>query len=78
MPVLHRELMDAFPDAKVVLSVRNPQTWYKSVHDSIYNFHLMRKDPAVRITGNLLGYGKNFQCVDEISCHRTKVRFYNM
>jgi hypothetical protein len=32
-----RELMKAFPNAKVILTVRdNPEGWYKSVKESIY------------------------------------------
>ena len=30
------ELMEAFPNAKVVLSTRNPQSWAKSVRDTIF------------------------------------------
>ena len=65
--------MDAFPDAKVVLSVRSPQTWYKSVHESIYKFHVLREDPAVQIFGYLIGKKKNMECVDDISVHPPKV-----
>ena len=28
--------MVAFPDAKVILTVRDPETWYESVKNSIY------------------------------------------
>ena len=66
--------MDAFPDAKVVLSVRSPQTWYTSVHESIYNFHLLNHDPAVPIMGTLLGVRRNMECADAISCHPPPVR----
>jgi hypothetical protein len=31
-----RELADHYPDAKVLLSVRDPDRWYDSVHDTIY------------------------------------------
>jgi hypothetical protein len=34
--VFWRELMDAYPDAKVLLSVRDPDKWYESFHDTIY------------------------------------------
>ena len=37
-----RELADHYPDAKVLLSVRNPETWYKSVTDTIYRGMTMR------------------------------------
>ncbi len=30
-----RELADHFPDAKILLSVRDPESWYRSVQDTI-------------------------------------------
>ena len=32
----YKELMAAFPQAKVILTVREPSTWYDSVKNSIY------------------------------------------
>ena len=60
-------------EAKVVLSVRNPQTWYKSVYDSIYNFHILREDPAACLFGRLTGYMRNMECAHEISLHPPQV-----
>jgi hypothetical protein len=37
-----RELADYYPDAKVLLSVRDPEGWYKSVTDTIYRGLTMR------------------------------------
>lgn len=31
-----RELIEAYPEAKVVLSVRDPEAWYRSVSETIY------------------------------------------
>ena len=31
--------MDVFPKAKVILTVRDPDTWYDSVKTSIYELH---------------------------------------
>lgn len=31
----YRELMEAFPDAKVILTVRDPQAWYESMRQTI-------------------------------------------
>src|SRR5215470_14654475 len=31
-----REIADHFKDAKVLLSVRDPEAWYKSMYDTIY------------------------------------------
>ena len=28
--------MEVFPDAKVILNVRDPERWYKSVRETIY------------------------------------------
>lgn len=33
-----RELADHYPDAKILLSVRDPDSWYDSVHETIYQF----------------------------------------
>lgn len=33
-----RQLVDAHPDAKVVLTVRDPQRWYDSTYNTIYQF----------------------------------------
>lgn len=40
----YRELMDAFPDAKVLLSVRDPERWYESAYETIYEIY--RVTPA--------------------------------
>ena len=34
--LFYKELMEFFPDAKVVLTIRDPETWYKSVKETIY------------------------------------------
>lgn len=34
----YKELADFYPDAKVVLTVRDPEKWYTSVSDTIYKF----------------------------------------
>lgn len=32
----YRELMEVFPDAKVLLSLRDPEKWYESTRNTIY------------------------------------------
>ncbi len=32
----YKQLMDLYPDAKVLLSVRDPERWYESTRDTIY------------------------------------------
>lgn len=39
-----RELADRYPDAKVLLSVRDPQRWYASVRDTIYQSSAMARE----------------------------------
>ncbi|QKW32844.1 sulfotransferase family protein [Actinomadura sp. NAK00032] len=39
-----RQLTDRYPHAKVVLTVRDPERWYRSAHDSIYQSHLSPLD----------------------------------
>ena len=46
-----RELSQRYPSAPVLLSVRNPESWYESVSETIYRTMQMArasKDPAVR------------------------------
>jgi hypothetical protein len=34
----YRELVDAYPDAKVLLSVRDPEAWERSMRDTVWEF----------------------------------------
>jgi hypothetical protein len=34
----YKELMKKYPDAKVILTARDPEKWYKSVSDTIFNY----------------------------------------
>jgi hypothetical protein len=61
--------MEAYPNAKVVLTVRKPDTWHKSVMESIYNGHILRNDFAVRIFLGVIGKRRNLDMVDDISLH---------
>ena len=50
------ELMEAFPEAKVLLSVRDPERWYQSMHDTIYQLYRVALfSPLTRPTFRLLG-----------------------
>ncbi len=40
----YQELMHQYPDAKVILTVRDPERWYESVQQTIY--HVRRAFPA--------------------------------
>ncbi|MDA3630422.1 sulfotransferase family protein [Saccharopolyspora sp. WRP15-2] len=39
-----RELLDFYPDAKVLLTVRDPEKWYDSVNSTIYQF--VKEEPG--------------------------------
>ncbi|MFB7655120.1 MULTISPECIES: sulfotransferase family protein [unclassified Streptomyces] len=36
----YRQISQAFPDARTVLTVRDPDSWYRSTHDTLYQFAL--------------------------------------
>src|SRR5829696_3419664 len=38
---LYEELMERHPDAKVILSVRDPERWYESVRNTIYELSVV-------------------------------------
>jgi sulfotransferase family protein len=50
------ELMEAFPEAPVILTVRDPGRWYESVRSTIYGIHKLSAGPApVRLAFALAG-----------------------
>ena len=57
----YRELMKVFPEAKVVLTVRDPGAWYESVHGSIYQASLAMKEFPCIVFGKMMGiFQKNW------------------
>src|SRR5918998_2218637 len=57
----YAELMERYPDAKVLLSVRDPERWYQSTRSTIYELGRIRSgSPLSRLSfafSFLLGYG---------------------
>lgn len=45
----YEELMERYPDAKVLLSVRDPERWYESVRNTIYELSVVI--PRSRLSG---------------------------
>jgi hypothetical protein len=39
--------MEKYPDAKVLLSVREPDKWYDSANNTIYQMHLLSTNPSL-------------------------------
>ena len=53
----YKELMEAFPEAPVILTVRDPERWYESVRSTIYGIHKLSAGPApVRLAFVLAGF----------------------
>ena len=49
--VFYQELMDAYPDAKVILTTRDPESWYASARETIYQSNQMEEEtlpPSMR------------------------------
>jgi Sulfotransferase domain len=44
----YEELMHSYPDAKVILTVRDPNRWYESTYDTIYAVRRMASSPVFR------------------------------
>ena len=58
--------MEVFPDAKVVLTIRDPGSWYKSVFETIYQLHqIVRKFP-MNILVKLDGSSRILNTVDKL------------
>ena len=52
---LWREQADYYPNAKVILSTRDPERWYDSVHNTIYKSTVMARQsdvPEIRARGD--------------------------
>ena len=53
--LFYQDIMTAYPDAKVVMSTRDPKTWYSSVYHSIWQVHLlMASHPSIPLFLQLL------------------------
>ncbi|MEU8508798.1 sulfotransferase family protein [Streptomyces brevispora] len=42
--VYYRQLAEAFPEAKVIVTVRDAEGWYRSTYDTLYQFVLRSKE----------------------------------
>lgn len=54
---LYNKLMEQYPDAKVLLTVRDPEKWYDSVIDTIWSWRCAEQNWSVRI----FELGRKFQ-----------------
>src|SRR5215203_3946449 len=45
----YRELMQRYPEARVILTVRDPDRWYESTYNTIYGLRRMISSPIFRL-----------------------------
>jgi Sulfotransferase domain len=50
----YKELMQAYPHAKVLLTVRDPEKWYESVINTIYQVSHQNPDHALTVHGRMI------------------------
>jgi hypothetical protein len=50
----YKELMQTYPDAKVLLTVRDPEKWYESAQNTIYQVTNRMQTPPIRLLLRLL------------------------
>ena len=62
-----RDLMEVFPDAKVILTVREPKTWYKSVKSSIFQMRNLYKSFPFNILLWINGRWDHMRLVNNLS-----------
>lgn len=36
--IYYKQIMEAFPEAKIILTIRDGERWYQSTHDTLYQF----------------------------------------
>jgi hypothetical protein len=54
--IYYRQIAQAFPEAKVILTVRDAERWYKSTYDTLFQFALRSREsppPASSMPGRL-------------------------
>ena len=63
-----RELLEVFPDAKVILTVRDPEGWYRSVKETIFQGNKDALNFPINIMSAVTGSSKLFNLVHR--CNR--------
>ena len=59
--------MEVFPEAKVILSVRDPENWYKSVKETIYKGNSDRRKFPMNIYGYFSGWSNQLSMMEKIT-----------
>ena len=71
-----REIMSAFPEAKVILTKRDPIKWHHSVKETIYQIRDLGTSSLIKSVMKLLGRWQHFECVLKLSTG--KVLHFNL
>ena len=64
--------MEAYPNAKIVLTVRDPVRWYNSVKDSIFTMRKISKGFATTLFFKMVGAYEYNEMVLDLSNHKVK------
>ena len=68
--------MEVFPEVKVVLTIRDPENWYKSVKETIYQGNMDRQMFPVNIYSWVNGSSKQLNMMETFT-HASNNRFDN-
>ena len=68
--------MEVFPEATVVLTIRDPENWYKSVKETIYQGNTDRQMFPVNIYSWVNGSSKQLSMMETFT-HASNNRFNN-
>ena len=68
--------MEVFPEAKVVLTIRDPENWFKSVKETIYQGNMDRQMFPVNIYSWVNGSSKQLNMMETFT-HASNNRFNN-
>lgn len=67
--MFYKELMQVFPEAKVVLTVREPEAWYNSVKNSIFSMHRLADSFPSSLVLKLEGRFPGVDMANRVSSH---------
>ena len=61
MAYFYKDLLAAFPEAKVILSVRSPESWYHSVKNTIYTGTIKTRVFPQKLFSYLIGMDDKYK-----------------
>ena len=67
MSHFYKEILEIYPEAKVLLNVRDPVKWYQSVRDSILDLSITQKSFPCNVFHHLMGTREQTQLIWDLS-----------